>query len=89
MISRTVPVSTTPPKYYRDRSAHLRQDAEVVRDLMIEVLALPELFHRSRIWAGWSRRAPWSARRRSAHGRQDSAIAIMTLWRMPPDIVLG
>ena len=35
---------------------------------------------------GWSRRAPWSARRRSAAcGLQASAMAIITRWRMPPE----
>ena len=35
---------------------------------------------------GSSRRAPWSARRRSGgSGLQESAIAIITRWRMPPE----
>ena len=35
---------------------------------------------------GWSRRAPSSARRRSAAcGLQASAMAIITRWRMPPE----
>ncbi len=39
---------------------------------------------------GWSRRAPWSARRRSAApGRLATAMAIMTRWRMPPDSSCG
>ena len=39
---------------------------------------------------GSSRRAPWSARRRSAAvARAASAIAIITRWRMPPDISCG
>ena len=87
--SSTSAVSTIRPAYITStRSATLGDDAEVVRDQddRRAELALQVLHQRRGSAPGSSRRARWSARRRSAaSGLQASAIAIITRWRMPPE----
>ena len=85
--------STIRPAYITaTRSRDLRDDAEVVRDQQHRhaELALQRPRAARGSAPGSSRRARWSARRRSAAaGSQASAIAIITRWRMPPESSCG